>query len=332
MALEFLLTNDLTPALVQEVEEFLDNQDTSHPFQFPQWADPGATFTLLREGKKILWVGTFSVNSPLGWKVPWIRAAVATRGPVCDDRKLWEAAADDLAANMRWERLAYFDVSPDWMQPPEGKHPSCFDNSKWKCIGPQPASLRLDLSRSADQIFANFSKNTRYELRRAERSGATVRMATTDSEVDEFSRLYQGLAARKGFHPDSTEHLRRQIHWLMTAPSRGALLLARTDKDNVVRGGAVVGRAGRRCWYIWGASDKGQHLNVGHILQWNALQWAKSHGCIEYDFGGYTPGATSGPAWFKASFGGAVVYFVAPHRRVIRQGSFRVFSLLSRIR
>jgi lipid II:glycine glycyltransferase (peptidoglycan interpeptide bridge formation enzyme) len=73
-------------------------------------------------------------------------------------------------------------------------------------------------------------------------------------------------------------------------------------------------------------------VNVGHILQWHALQWAKSNGCSEYDFGGYTPGATSGPAWFKAGFGGTVVHFVAPHRRVIRTGAYRVFSLLSRIR
>ncbi len=75
------------------------------------------------------------------------------------------------------------------------------------------------------------------------------------------------------------------------------------QRKNQVYGGAVIGRAGKRCWYVWGAADKHEQFNVGHILQWKALLWAKSHGCREYDFGGYTPGAKSGPAWFKAASG-----------------------------
>ena len=138
------------------------------------------------------------------------------------------------------------------------------------------------------------------------------------------------LAARKGFAADSPDDLRTAIRWLITARARGALLLARFQ--NQICGGAVIGRSGRRCWYVWGAAEKHEHFNVGHILQWKALQWAKLHGCIEYDFGGYTPGATSGPAWFKEGFGGTVVRFVRPRRRVIRRGYYRALNLILRMR
>jgi lipid II:glycine glycyltransferase (peptidoglycan interpeptide bridge formation enzyme) len=120
--------------------------------------------------------------------------------------------------------------------------------------------------------------------------------------------------------------LRAAIRWLIGVGSRGALLLA--IAENQVYGGAVIGRAGKRCWYVWGAADKHEQFNVGHILQWRALLWAKSHGCREYDFGGYTPGATSGPAWFKAGFGGTVVRFVRPHRKAMRRGYYRTFELI----
>jgi len=330
MALEFFLTNNLSPTLLRQVEEFLDSQETGHPFQFPQWLDAGSRFVLLQEEKRIRWVGGFSVHSPLGWKVPWIRAAAANRGPVCDDRQLWADAVDQFSEQMRRDRFTFLDVSPDWIQDGTGEPVGLFNNPEWKLIGGEAASLRLNLNRSGDEIFANFSKNTRYEVRRAERAGATVTVAASDAEVDEFLRLYQELAARKGFQPDVAERQRRQIGWLMSVPSRGALLLARTEK--AVLGGVVVARAGRRCWYIWGASDKRPQLNVGHILQWHALQWAKSQGCTEYDFGGYTPGATSGPAWFKAGFGGTAVRFTASRRRLLRPGTYRVFSLLSKIR
>ena len=330
MDLESFLTNDLTPALVQEVEGFLDSQDTAHPFQFPQWSDPGSKLMLFREGGNLRWTAAFGVYRPLGWKVPWIRAAAANRGPVCDDPRLWAAAAEKAAGRMRRDRLTYVEVSPDWIQRDERSQQSFLKDSEWECSGSQRWSLRLDLTIAEDRIFANFSKNSRYEVRHAERLGATVNAASKDAEIEEFLVVYQGMAALKGFPADQIERVRRQVQWLVHAQSRGALLLARA-KDTVL-GGAVIGRAGLRCWYIWGATDRKQSINVGHILQWNAIRWAKSHGCTQYDFGGYTPGATSGPAWFKAGFGGTPVEFVAPHRRVIRPVSYRVFSFLSNVR
>jgi lipid II:glycine glycyltransferase (peptidoglycan interpeptide bridge formation enzyme) len=329
MALESFRVDDLTSAQLQEVEEFLDSQETGHPFQFPQWLDPGSKVMLLRESGKICWMASFGVHPPLGRKVPWIRAAVVNRGPVCDDLEMWEAASDELAGELRREGVAFFDASPEWIQQPAEESPSFLKRAQWKSLGGVRASLRLDLTPSAEDLFANFAKTTRYEVRRAERMGAVVSAASNDADIDQFLGLYEGLAARKGFPADSAERMRREIHWLMTADSRGALLLAKVN--DAVCGGAVIGRAGRRCWYIWGANEKGQ-VNVGHIVQWHALQWAKSRACSEYDFGGYTPGATSGPAWFKAGFGGAVVHFVVPYRRVIRRAGYRVYRLLSRIR
>lgn len=328
MPLESFLTNALTPALAREVEEFFDSQETAHLFQFPQWADPGSKLILRREGGTIRWAGIFGVHSPLGRKLPGIRAAVANRGPVCDDLAYWAVAAEELPGSFPAERVSFIDLSPDWIQSSDGQRPAALSHFHGKDMKTRRASLRLDLRASEDDIFANFRKNSRYEVRRAERLGATVTAASSDAEIDEFWLLYRELTARKGFAADEPERFRRQIRWLMNSESRGALLLARTE--NVVRGGAVIGRAGRRCWYVWGATHTEQTLNVGHLLQWRALQWAKGHGCTEYDFGGYTPGATSGPAWFKAGFGGRVVHFVAPMRMVIRPGQYRVFSLLSK--
>src|ERR1019366_2300574 len=159
--------------------------------------------------------------------------------------------------------------------------------------------------------------------------GVSVDPASCDAQIKEFLTLHARLAERKNFQAESSDHLLSSIRGLINEDSRGALLLARSE--NLIYGGAVVGRSGRRCWYVWGAADKHEHFNVGHILQWKALLWAKSHGCNEYDFGGYTPGATSGPAWFKAGFGGTVVRFVRPHRRVIRRGYYRTFDLIFRM-
>lgn len=329
MILESVPTDELSPVLLSEVEDFLDSQDTGHPFQFPQWAGSGSRFMLSRKNGRISWLGAFGLQTPLGRTFPWIRALTANRGPVCDDHQLWEAAAEELAENLREEGFAYLDVLPECIQQTDGDDPKFTNHFKWHCIGKPRASLRLDLKAAEDEIFANFRKTARYEVRRAERFGVTVTTASSDAEIDEFLCVYQRMATQKGFIPNPVDNMRRVIHWLIASESRGALLIG--SAGGIVHGGAIIARSGRRCWYILGANDREEHVSVGHILQWKALLWAKSHGCTEYDFGGYTPGATSGPAWFKEGFGGEVVHLVTSHRRVIEPKRYSIFRAISKI-
>ena len=329
MTLECVSINEMAPALLREVEDFLDSQDTGHPFQYPQWAGSRARVMLIREHGEICWLGTFVVQSPLGRRFPWIRALVANRGPVCDDSHFWEKAADILADMLREEKFTYLDVLPEWLCQADQDHPSFANHTKWRSVGKYRASLRLDLQHGEDDIFANFRKISRYEVRRAERLGATVHTASTETEIEEFLSVYQRMAIRKGFRPDPIDNLRRNIRWLVGSESRGALLMA--SAAGILHGGAVIARSGRRCWYIWGATEREDNLSAGHILQWRALLWAKSRGCIEYDFGGYTPRATSGPAWFKEGFGGTVVHLVGAHRSVLDPTRYNFLRAISKV-
>jgi hypothetical protein len=329
MILESVASDGMSAALLRETQDFLDSQDTGHPFQFPQWAGSESRVMLVRKDSRICWLGTFGVQKPLGRRFPWLRALNANRGPVCDDVRLWEAAADELTQNMREESFAYLDVLPEWIRQAEGEHPNFANNFEWHSIGKPRSSLRLDLTPTEEEIFANFRKTTRYEVRRAERLGTTVSGVSSDKEIDEFLGVYQRMASQKSFIPNPIDNLRRVIHWLIASESRGTLLTGCVG--GIIRGGAIIARSGHRCWYILGANDREGGTAVGHILQWRAILWAKSHGCTEYDFGGYTPGATSGPAWFKEGFGGTVVHLVAPHRRTIERTRYNVFRAISGI-
>jgi lipid II:glycine glycyltransferase (peptidoglycan interpeptide bridge formation enzyme) len=44
---------------------------------------------------------------------------------------------------------------------------------------------------------------------------------------------------------------------------------------------------GRRAWYVYGASnDQERNRMPTYLLQWEAIRWAKSHGCTGYDLWG----------------------------------------------
>ena len=328
MALEFSTPNDLSSSLGQEIVTFLDSQNTGHPFQFPQWAGTTTRFVLLRQAGQIRWFASCGTHFPLGKRLSSFRALTLNRGPVCDDLELWRAGLDELVQHARENGFVYLEAAPDRLKA-SSSDPADFSQD-WKPEGGGRASLRLDLTKTDEELLAGLRKNTRYEVRRAERAEVTVEPATNAADLEEFLRLYVRMADRKGFSADSPEHVGRIVRWLMTEPARGALLLARDPAS--VAGGAVIVRSGKRCWYVWGASDKRDQFSAGHSLQWQAIQWAKAHGCTEYDFGGYTPGATTGPAFFKGGFGGEIVHFVPAHRRVLRRVHYRLFEALLKLR
>lgn len=329
MSPEILKADALTTAAKEEICAFLDSQRTSHPAQYPQWSASGTLFALFRSGGEVRCVGSYSVLSALGRAVPFFRYLTINRGPVCDDLELLRSVNLELISSMRTQGYIAIDSSPDWPDPDGKIAQRIFDTEKWFPSRPGRVTLRLDLTKPLDTLFAAFRKNTRYEIRRAERMAVTVSPAGTDEEINEYLRLYVSTAERKQFMPDSREHLRHVVDWLRRETNRGALLLARVQGELI--GGAIIVRAGTRCWYLWGASGKHDHVNAGYPLQWQALQWAKAHGCDEYDFGGYTIGATSGPAWFKEGFGGSVVKFMPTHRAVLRPGSYKAVRLLSKM-
>jgi len=317
LSLELIAGTDLDSSLRNEIAHFLDNQHTSHPFQFPQWSDQNACLALVRENGRLRWYAHGGVQYPLSARVPMVRSVFVNRGPVCDDPELWTTGLRLLQRELAERGFVHLDVMPDWISPAGD------DQS----LGAR-ASLRLDLRFGEDELLSGFRKNTRYEIRRAERMGVSVAKADRLEQVRGFLALYQGMAERKQFAPDSTAHIRQIVEWLITEPARGALLLA--THEGALLGGAVVVRAGQRCWYVWGSTERRDDVNAGHILQWHALRWAKSHGCTEYDFGGYTVGAVSGPAWFKQGFGGTIVHFAPARRAVLRPWYHSLLRRLSR--
>jgi len=242
---------------------------------------------------------------------------------------LFQLGAAQLTEVFRRNRICYIEISPERIHD-SVEAGRLVEDSNWQRAKSHRISLRLNLEPSEDELFSSFRKNSRYEVRRAERSGVSVKPASSHSDIKEFLRAYCELATRKGFAPDELDRMRRQILWLMTSESRGALLLA--HHDNSIRGGVVIVRAADRCWYVWGATQAQPNLSVGQVLQWEALRWAKRHGCTEYDFGGYTPGATSGPAWFKAGFGGIEVHFLPAARTILKPVQYRAMKVLLRAR
>jgi hypothetical protein len=327
---QFVGTAQCSAQVLLEISEFLDTQDTSHPFQLPQWSGSGAHLAWLRHEGRIRWFAQCGVLYPAGRFLRSIRALTVNRGPVCDDLELMETGLQHLVAEGRKQGLAYIDIAPEWTGAFAESAAPLLARNGWQALPRTRSSLHLDLRPALESLPASFRKTTRYEIHRAESQGVEVTLGHDEHAWQDFLQLYAEMAAQKKFMAEDLGQLLRVLRWLEEEKDRGGLLVAR--KDGKLMGGIVIVRCGACCWYVLGATRKGGKFSAGHLLQWRAIRWAKEKGCLEYDLGGFREDANSGPALFKRGFCNKIVHFFPPHRYIVSRYRHRLADLVSTLR
>jgi len=319
MHFEFLKTQELAPAIHREIEAFLDRQSNSHPFQFPNWMGEGNSdegenkyCAIVREQGEMRWFAHCGVIFPMGkWLRP-IRGLMVNRGPACDDADLALYGLGKLLEKSKELGFAYVKIAPDWVERPEWSVGSTLSQDGWQLVPDRRSTLRLDLAAGNDELLRSFREDTRLNIGRSGRQGIVIRFAQDEGDIQEFQRIYFEMARKKNFLAVEPSHLSHVLRWIVKEKDRGALLLA--SKEATPLGGVLVVRAAKRSWGVFSATIKDTGLTAGHVLQWRAIRWAKEHGCVDYDLGGYREGINTGPALFKRGFCQTVVHFSPAYR------------------
>jgi peptidoglycan pentaglycine glycine transferase (the first glycine) len=167
--------------------------------------------------------------------------------------------------------------------------PNTLDHTPWPALAVRPsrhvfqpkATLLVDLLPDVETLRARQHPKWRYNTGLAARKGVTVRWGD-ESDIPAFFRLSEVTGARDGFATRS-ENYYREI--LRTLDFDAHLLLAEHEGEIVA--GILVASFNQEAIYLYGAS--GQHkrnLMPNHLLQWEAIRWAREHGFARYDFWG----------------------------------------------
>jgi len=146
----------------------------------------------------------------------------------------------------------------------------------------QPHStLQLALNQPVDTLFASFSKGHRADIRRASRKGVTVRVGTMH-DLEAFYAIMQSTSKRADFGIHTFAYYQKA--WELFG-DRCRLLLAEQDKQTIAS--HMVFADDHNGLYLYsGANEQGLKSGANHLLQWEAIQWAKQRACTHYDFWG----------------------------------------------
>lgn len=170
----------------------------------------------------------------------------------------------------------------------------------------------LDLTQSEDELLSGMRKSTRYEIRRADKEGVTVRSGAEESDMDAFMDLYSVTSRRHGFVPHSG--VRHEFD-VFAKKGRARLYLGSAGGQPV--SGAIIIYQGDQAIYHHGASIP-HKLPVSHAVQWTAIREAKARGCRIYNFWGIAPENAPTHPWngitvFKKGFGGREMEYIHAH-------------------
>ncbi len=235
-------------------------------------------------------VGGMSV---LVQKIPMIGTALlyAPRGPVCDwhNRKIMDdlkRGADELAKK---HRAHIFKIDPDILDSDEA-FASMIRSMGFSQVkggeGFETIQARFNYrlyleGRTEDEIFANLTQKTRYNVRVAQKHGVQIRVVG-EEYLDDFIRIMQTTGERDGFNVRPKSYFKRMLDCL----GESCRLYMAFYEEQPVSGAITTNFAGKTC-YIYGASDNAnRNVMPNYLIQWEMIKWAIETNCTVYDFQG----------------------------------------------
>ncbi|MBI4300149.1 MAG: peptidoglycan bridge formation glycyltransferase FemA/FemB family protein [Chloroflexi bacterium] len=261
--------------------------------------------------------GRITAAQVLYRKTPIGSFAYIPRGPVADldDRGVLSDLLADVHRQARRKGAIFLRIEPDRADP--GLLPALGFQASGQSTQPR-ATVVVDLRPDLEQVQAQQHPKTRYNTRLATRKGVQVREAGLD-DLPVFYSLLETTSARDRFAIHSYAYYQAAL----TLLGENARFFLATFQGEPLAG-IIVAAFGEDATYLYGASGNAhRNLMPNHLLQWQAMCWAKRRGCARYDLWGIPEVAPdekpqdaeaedkgmAGLYRFKRGFGGQVLHY-----------------------
>ena len=328
-----------------DIGRFVRSSQHAHWLQHPVWVEiSGRT----REGQYLYFWGEEGGQIQVSALVRRMRLPVlgwakdsVERGPACDSVAVMAEALPHLAQMLKARGSVSLTVNPCWFDSEAEQMENLLTNVGFcqieRTSGPHSVSLVIDLTQDEEDIFRNFSKNTRKAIRKAGRLGIEVTPAKGEDDIVAFYRLYRDSAQALGLKPLVRDYLLRLWRLLLSEEEDGICLMARYQGELV--SAEIVLKHGVRVEDTYGPSllKKWPEVPKNHLCVWHAVQWAKEQGCQAYDLGGVMVDAEqdsqiAGVNRYKLGFSDRQVRLVREHEKVFHPVQLHLLSTVASIR
>lgn len=179
-------------------------------------------------------------------------------------------------------------------------------------------TVMIDLSLSEDELLANMRRQTRYEVRRADKVGIVVSSSNDEKMFEEFHKVQAETARRQNFVPPSLKTLLAEKE----AFGDNIMIYKATLENEPVAYGLIIKNGLEADYYEAASTLLNRKMPGAYALLWQAMKDLKKAGFSRFNLWGIAPENQpnhryAGVTTFKTGFGGEVVEFVPAHDLVI---------------
>ncbi len=325
----------LDPLVRSEWQAFLATARHQHPRQDPRFgaaeqADGrSVVYVTGRDSARTLQaIGLFSLKRyPL---VPgaFIYASCLS-GPVCDNAEMLVGFLEGVRHIPAFARVGRLRATPFWTDADADTLGQVFTAHGWVIDDAEPVRQTgwVDLTPSAEDIFAAFSKSARRELRRAERQGITVRPLTQIAEAAEFLASLNRLRTGRGLSPIAEPGFITAFQSVHAAGDTGVILGA-FHRGRLVSGLQLYRSRdvahGRHFTLEPELLHGLSNLRISPLVWYAAMIWARERGCATLDVEGWRAAVQEtdysyGIHKYKGEFAPVPVRRIAEHGQTVNR-------------
>lgn len=182
-------------------------------------------------------------------------------------------------------------------------------------------TVMVDLTRSEEEMLSSMRRQTRYEVRRADKLGITVEKSNSEDIFKEFHTVQVETAKRQGFIPPNLKTLLAEKEafkdeiWIYTAKTA-------EPEERPIAYGLVIGNGNEADYYEAASTDLNRKLPGAYALLWRAMRDLKKAGYTRFNLWGVAPAGQpnhryAGVTTFKTGFGGEIIEYVPAHDLVL---------------
>ncbi len=243
-------------------------------------------------------------------------------GPLIDwkDKSIVEEVFGKIRETAKKEKCVFARIRPQLIQTPDNKR---LMSSLGLVESPMHLAaehtVMIDLTIPEEALLANMRRQTRYEVRRAEKQGIKVTCNNSEELFREFHQVQAETAKRQGFVPPSLKVLlaeREAFH------ENAMIYVATTAEGEKIAYGLIIKEGEEGDYYEAASTMLNRKLPGAYALIWQAMKDLKAAGYKRFNLWGIAPAGQpnhryAGVTTFKTGFGGEVVEYIPAHDLVI---------------
>ncbi len=259
-------------------------------------------------------------------------------GPLIDwkDKKLVKKVIDKISEIARKEKCVFVRIRPQLYATEENlKILGNLGLRKSPMHLAAEHTVMIDLTKTEEELMANMRRQTRYEVRRANKLGIKVTTDRSEEIFNEFHQIQLETAKRQNFIPPDLATLNAEKNafkdniQIYTAKISESALEESSEKtgEKTLAYGLIIKDGREGDYYEAASTDLNRKLPGAYALIWQAMKDLKAEGYERFNLWGIAPKNQpnhryAGVTTFKTGFGGEIVEYVPAHDIIISKTGY----------